>query len=62
MIGRPHLLFQVEKLRQAAITRSPLRWFYCGVIRARTLEEAASKAAYVVGSSLVRVKQVEDDA
>ncbi len=65
-MSRPHVSFfqrfyyQIEKERRSGpYHNSPMRWYYCGVIRARDDEEALSKAIYVVGSSQVRIERVE---
>ncbi len=65
-MSRPHISFwqrfyyQIEKERRSGpYLNSPLRWYYCGVIRARDDTAALQKAIYVVGSSQVRIERVE---
>ncbi len=65
-MSRSHISFwqrsyyQIEKERRSGpYLNSPLRWYYCGVIRARDDTEALRKAMFVVGSSQVRIERVE---
>lgn len=52
-------LWAIEKWKSAGrYHNSPKTWSYCGVIRAADWRSARNKAAFIVGSSQVRVEAI----